>query len=262
MKMFLRISSVLLAAALIASPAASVVPRPGAGDPRNRVVAYDPAQVVELQGVLGYQMLIAFAPDEKIENVAVGDSLAWQVTPNRAANLLFVKPMSQGPVTNMTVVTNLRHYAFELSAVARSHVRGGRAVIYTLQFEYPPAPKPALDSAVHPEAPPQVVGRSYSYDGSEKTLPAQIFDDGHATYFQFPPGTDYPAIFAVDAQGEAVVNFHLRDGYLVVDRLARSFVLRRGNDVTHIYNDGYQEASPGPQSPQPRKRECKGWFCP
>ncbi len=252
----------VLALLLLASPcAAGVVPKPGPGDPRNRVVQYDATQVVELRGVLGYQMVIEFAPDERVENVAIGDSLGWQVTPNHAANLLFVKPMAEVPVTNMTVVTNSRQYVFELSVERRGARDSG--IIYTLRFDYPKTAAVA-DTAPAPEPPPQAVNSGYSYEGSAKVLPARIFDDGHATYFEFRQGAEYPAIFAVDAErGEAVVNSHIRDGYVVVDRIEREFILRQGNEVTRIYNDGYKDAAPGPQSPQPRnnKPECTSWLC-
>ena len=53
------------------------------------------------------------------------------------------------------------------------------------------------------------------------------------------------AIVSRPEGGEAVVNTRQRDGYFVVDRIARGFVLRRGSEVTHIYNDGFriEEAS-------------------
>src|ERR1700685_3554709 len=125
-----------LALMMLAAPClGGVVPKAGPGDPRNRVVPYDANQVVELHGVLGYQMVIEFAPDERIENVAIGDSLGWQVTPNHPAHLLFVKPMAAVPVTNMTVVTNSREYVFELSVERRGQHRGD--AIYTLRFAYP-----------------------------------------------------------------------------------------------------------------------------
>ena len=56
-----------------------------------------------------------------------------------------------------------------------------------------------------------------------------------------------PAIFAVDAdKKEAVVNVSFRDNFLVVDRLARAFVLRRGAEISRIVNDGFHESdSPG-----------------
>ena len=51
-------------------------------------------QIVQILGKAGIQSTIEFAADERIENVAVGDSSAWQITPNRRASLLFVKPLS------------------------------------------------------------------------------------------------------------------------------------------------------------------------
>jgi type IV secretion system protein VirB9 len=262
---FFSLCTIALAAALgFSMPAgAALTPVPGAGDPHIHVVDYDPAQVVLLQGTLGYQTLIEFSPDEHIENVAVGDATSWQITPNRKADLLFVKPMNDAPVTNMTVVTNLRHYLFELHVAPRG---GEKDAVYTLRFQYQEtamaiaaAPPPAQPA---PPPPPQVVNQAYSYDGSPKVLPVRVFDDGHATYFQFPEGEEYPAIFSLDAdKHEVVVNSYMRGGFLAVDRVARGFVLRQGRDATNIYNDGFRLPQPGPESPKPRPKSC--WLlCP
>ena len=81
----------------------------------------------------------------------------------------------------------------------------------------------------------------------------RLFDDGQATYFAFGPDEDLPAIFAVDPDGgEAVVNSHMRAGYIVVDRLAPGFVLRRGSEVTKVFNDGWrsQQATTLTQRPK------------
>jgi len=248
-----RLPALTLALTLIAAPALAVVPRPGPGDPRIHVVDYDPSAVVELHGVLGYQLSVEFDPSERIENVAIGDSLGWQVTPNRRANLLFIKPMARRPDTNMTVITNLRRYNFQLS------VRGaaaGRTTPFSVRFLYAPpamaivAPPPPLP----PPPPPLEKNSAYSYDGSRKTLPIRVFDDGLDTYFAFRVEEDLPAIFALEADGnEAVVNSRQRDGYVVVDRVARGFVLRRGSEVTKVYNDGFrvEEAS----ALRPRKKD-------
>jgi type IV secretion system protein VirB9 len=232
-----------LAAALAAGTAGAVTPHPGPGDPRIHVVEYEPSQVVELHGVLGYQLSLEFDPAERIENVAIGDSLGWQVTPNRRANLLFLKPMSPRPPTNMTVVTNLRRYNFQLSVTRKAPP--GRSIPFTVRFLYP-APAVARVEPPAPPPPPMEKNAAYSYKGSAKTLPVKVFDDGRETYFAFGPQDEMPAIYAVDADGgEAVVNTRQRDGYVVVDRIARGFVLRRGDEATRIYNDGFrvEEAS-------------------
>ena len=247
-----RTTALALALVLFAAPAGAVVPHPGDGDPRIHVVAYDAGQVVELHGVLGYQLSVEFDPQERIENVAIGDSLGWQVTPNRKANLLFLKPMAARPDTNMSVVTNLRRYNFQLSVRGRT---AAKTIPYTVRFLYAP-PVMAVVEAPPPPPPPADRNHAYSYKGSTNALPSRLFDDGEATYFQFREHEDLPAIFAVEPGGEeAVVNFHMRDGLIVVDRLAPAFVLRRGKEVTHVYNDGYRTQEASASSPKPRPKD-------
>jgi len=253
----MRRAVILAVVLLAASPAAaSLTPVPAGGDPRVRVVGYDPLQVVSLEGVLGYQTMIEFEPGERIENVAIGDSLGWQVAPNRKANLLFVKPMSRVKTTNMTVVTNLRRYAFELS-VRPGPARAG-AAIYSLRFDYPPPARPIAQAPPPPAPePPRDVNHAYSWEGGATNLPLRVFDDGHSTYFRFADETSLPAIFAIEAdQSEAAVNAASRDGYLVVERLARAFVLRRGKDETRIINDGFQTIGGSELTPH---KKSHGW---
>jgi type IV secretion system protein VirB9 len=239
---------------------ASIAPVPGPGDPRIRIVHYDPNEVVELQGALGYQMTIEFGAGERIENVSIGDGLGWQITPNHRANLLFVKPLDVHSVTDMTVITNLRRYVFDLSA-RRAVGRFDRSLIFRVRFEFPePFVAVAEAKPIPPPQPPQDVNHAYRVEGSSQNVPQRVFDDGHATYFVFPANTEIPAIFAVDPdRKEAVVNSATRNGFVVVDRLAGAFVLRRGAEVTKIINDGYHDPAAGPQSPKPVKRH-RGLF--
>ena len=261
----LSAAAVLTAAPVfpVGSVRAAVAPLPSAGDPRMRVAKYAPEEVVELVGDLGYQLTIEFGDGERIENVSIGDAQGWQVTPNHKASLLFLKPIDHAAPTNMTVVTNLRRYAFELKV--RAHVPSGaeRSIIYGLRFDYPPPPPaPPSTEKLMAKAPPQVVNAAYSYEGSSKALPSRVFDDGKSTYFQFAAADDYPAIYTIEPNHvEAVVNFTIRDGYVVVDQVARGFVLRRGPDMTRLYNDGYRETLPGPLSPKPR-RQKSNWLSP
>ena len=103
------------------------------------------------------------------------------------------------------------------------------------------APAMAMIEVPPPPPPPVERNAAYSYEGSGKALPIKVFDDGQDTYFSFRREEDLPAIYAVDPDGgEAVVNSRERDGYVVIDRVARGFVLRRGSEVTRIYNDGFR----------------------
>jgi type IV secretion system protein VirB9 len=250
-----RLAAFLGALAIAGAAQAAIAPEPGPGDPRIRVVHYDPDQVVELKAAIGYQMTLEFGPGERIENVSIGDGLGWQVTPNHKANLLFLKPLDVRSATDMTVVTNLRRYVFDLSA-RRAPPRGDRSLIFRVRFEYPePFIAVAEPRPVPPPQPPRDVNHAYRIEGAAANAPLRVFDDGRATYFTFPRSADFPAIFAVDADHrEAVVNSATRDGYVVVDRLAGAFMLRRGALVTRIVNDGYREPGGEPMGTKPGKR--------
>ena len=232
---------------------ASQTPRPGAVDPRIRTVDYNPDQVTLLRGYFGYQMMLEFAPDERIENVSIGDALAWQVTPNRRANLLFLKPIAPDAATNMTVVTDRRRYAFELSA--RKAVPGRSAdMAFVVRFIYPPEPVQLVVAAAPPPppAPPERRNTAYTYTGSRGSLPSLVFDDGQFTYFQWPESAPTPALFLLGPDGtESLANFGVHDGYIVVEQLAPRFLLRNGTDVTTVINEGWREPAPGPTAPQP-----------
>jgi hypothetical protein len=51
------------------------------------------------------------------------------------------------------------------------------------------------------------------------------------------------------------VNSHVLDGFMVVDRLAPAFVLRRGSEVTRVFNDGYRSQNASAGSPKPRRKD-------
>jgi type IV secretion system protein VirB9 len=248
----MRVFGVFLALLLLAplSARSGEAPRPGAIDPRIQFVPYDPDQVVLLTGHFGYQMMIEFEADERIENVAIGDALGWQVTPNKRATLLFVKPIQKGAATNMTVVTDKRRYAFQL--VAESP--GSRDVMaYVVRFQYPEAAAAAEVAEAQAVAPaPESLNFAYSFKGARTIQPARVFDDGVATYFAWPAGVPAPAIFAIGPDGhEAMVNAQVRGDYTVVDQLAPTFMLRLGKAAVTVTNVGFGQPAAGPPPEAP-----------
>ena len=201
-----------------------------AADPRVRSVAYEPDQVVPLTGHYGYQILVELDGEERIQNISIGDSIAWAVTPNKSATGLFLKPVEPDAATNMTVQTDKRTYLFDLKAA-----RPGRAAMtYKLKFLYPPA----APVRVAAPAAPVARNRAYTLTGAARLRPAQVFDDGRSTYFHWPPGQAVPAIFLVEGRAEALVNHRTEGAFVVVDRTARRFVLRSGADKVTVRNKG------------------------
>jgi type IV secretion system protein VirB9 len=209
-----------------------------AADNRIRSLAYDSNEIVRILGKPGIQSTIEFAPDERIENVAVGDSSKWQITPNRRASLLFVKPLSARSRTNMTVVTDRRTYMFDLVA--------GNTAVYALKFSYPndkpvQAPKPAQQvAAITPQQQAAMTAERLHFDwnskGNSKVLPARVFDDGSSVYLAWGKDTPLPAILTLsEDRKEGPVNYRMSGEYIVVSPIPANLVLRYGNRTATLW---------------------------
>jgi type IV secretion system protein VirB9 len=214
-----------------------------AADSRIVTRRYDPSTIITVPGRLGTQATIAFGEDERIENVAVGDSAMWQVTPNKRANLLFVKPTGARARTNMTVVTDQRTYLFDLVANAVS------TPVYVLRFSYPPKPKPiepvavaaAETAPVKQQPDPASLNFAWKKEGSPALLPNRVFDDGRSVYLGWQPDVPMPAILIRDFKGvEGPVNFNLQGDYVVVEGVPGQLVLRSGKEMATLTPEPHQ----------------------
>lgn len=215
--MMKRVALVLLA--LIAAAAqAQVRPQPSGGDPRMQTVDYQRNQVVQIEGAAGYQVLIALAPDERIQNVALGDSSAWQVVVSQSGNMLFVRPTQDGVSTNMTVITSARFYAFDLVPASYG------SPPYEVRFNYP-AEATGGASGTPGEMGEQIA--QYKLSGTRALWPDAISDDGAKTYIDWPAEAGLPAVFVVDAYGqERLANGHMRGGLYVIDSVHQQLLFR------------------------------------
>ena len=198
---------------------ATLTPRPGPGDPRIQIVDYDPNEVVLLRVSLGFALTIEFSPDERIENVALGNSGAWQVVANHSANHLFIKPMQGSNVTNLSVVTGVRLYNFELTAIASPD----DTAAFVLRFTYPAT---AADRFSFETAETHAKGW-FQFSGSAVIRPMAMFDDGAATYIKWQADAPVPAIFILDGRDqETLINGAVRNGAYVIDQIANRFLFR------------------------------------
>ena len=234
---------VLILALVSAVPAfAESSPRAGALDPRVRDVTYQKDNVVAVDGSYGVSTMIILGEDEKIETLALGDSVAWKVEPNRKGNIIFLKPVEKDALSNLNVVTNKRLYAF----VLRSGFRSARSQIFKIRFRYP---EDDMDSRLMAQAKKRAsfpnargfnlanANRDYAIKGSDQVKPLEVFDDGVKTWFRFPETGETPALFIVDKdRNESLVNFRREGPYLVVDKTAPQWTLRNGDEATCLFN--------------------------
>jgi len=229
-------------------------------EPDSRLVTlvYDEAAVVTIRGKVKVQTTIKFAEDEAIENVAIGDSNAWQVQPNKAQSILFVKPLEPAAKTNMTVVTNKRTYLFDLIASPRN------APLYVLGFRYPELEKAKEEARLAAEAAakraaeqrasdaelaaasdpfavqdPAELNFAWARTGTDDLLPVRAYDNGEVVFLTWPEGTAIPAILITNENGEeGPVNFTVRGETVVLDRVPAQIILRSGDDRATLVNQG------------------------
>ncbi|GGA09533.1 P-type conjugative transfer protein VirB9 [Blastomonas marina] len=220
-----------------------------AQDPRLVEVFYDEDRVVRLEGRTNVQAMIVFGEDEVIENIGIGDSNSWQVTPNKGADRVFVKPLSEIASTNMTVVTSKRTYLFDLVSNPRN------PPVYMLSFIYPdeaeaeetvasPAARATaaeLAAASDPYAvvDPATLNTQWSRRGAAVLMPERIYNDAEATFLVWDPERAIPAILLRNDEGdEGPANYTLRGDTIVVEGVPGLIVLRSGDDLAELFYAG------------------------
>lgn len=222
-----------------------------ATDPRIITIRPHDGEVLTLSGCSNLQTMMSFEANERIENVAVGDSTLWQVTPNKKGDLLFIKPIVPRARTNMTVVTTRGRYSLDLISEGPSNCDSS-LIPYEIRLLSPLTD--LQNNETTQSIVPEKKNSAYTYIGSDQLVPLRMFDDGVNTYILWRKGAPMPAVFSFWPDGsESLLNFAHRGDYLVITSLAPAFVLRLGSERTVIYNEAFRIQGLDEQSPKPRK---------
>jgi type IV secretion system protein VirB9 len=274
-----RIAALALLPLVFAGPAARA-------QDDSRLVSHEfsTGEIVKIRGKLGVQATIAFDEAEQIENVAVGDSQKWQITPNKRANLLFVKPLEATAATNMTVVTDKRTYLFDLVASPRERpvymfrftydgkrkplpappAETAPAIVRTEAVAATPEPRQAASAAFQeafappvvsapdePVAPGSFLSFAWQATGDASLLPRRVWDDGKVTYLAWISGQTVPEIFLADAAGEeTAAPFRLAESTAIVQAVPSRLVLRHQDISATLSNIRVKgEAEPASTAP-------------
>jgi type IV secretion system protein VirB9 len=233
--------------------AAMAAAAPAPHDPRLRVVLYSADEIYRLPGYVGYQIDLEFAPGEHFASLGAGDVAG--LTFAAQANHLFIKPRAPDVHTDLTVLTTRRTYHFDYATLAHPPGADHADVIYVLRFIYPmalPAPAPDRPAAAtaRPARSPEALlaeagaarrrNTDYWYCGRAQLRPLAAWDDGVQTHLSFAAHTELPALFVYNDDGsESLLDFHVEHGEVVIHRVARRFVLRRGRLTGCIVNKGF-----------------------
>jgi type IV secretion system protein VirB9 len=242
-----------LQALLGVSPSrAEIIPAQGSVDTRVRAAIYDGDQVYRLHGFVGYQIDLEFEAGEAFVGLGAGDleGLAYFAQDNH----LFLKPKAARVATNLTVLTNRRHYQFDYTAVSQHPGPEEPDTVFVLRFNYPAtASHSAEDAAMAAAAAAKHIDDDlklasaqrrqnidYWYCGESVLRPVAASDDAVHTRLRFAANVDLPAIFVRNEDGsESLLNFSMDAGDVIVHRVARQFILRRGKLAGCVVNKGF-----------------------
>lgn len=259
------IASIGLCLSLCAPMATAGVPDSLPSDSRIKTLMYDESDVYTITTKYGYQTNIVFGPNEEIQTISVGDRSLWQLIPS--GNRLFIKPMEDNVITNMTLITNRRSYQFDLKSVGPDKDSN----IYVAKFIYPDKRKNADKELIEPEAPakPQAIvptppvsdptvytvpktaiagpgitepvnpNYNYTFTGPDELAPVQVYDDGKSTFIKYKnPYQPLPNAYMIDDSGkEQLTTVYQRDKIMMIDAVAGQWVLRNSNGSITIYNE-------------------------
>lgn len=190
---------------------------------------------------------IALEKGEGLITVSAGDTERWTVGDtvsgsgvNEQVHIL-VKPMAANLSTNAIITSTRRTYYLDLKSFADTYMAA-------VSWRYP---HDAIRN-IRKSSPETPLGTKASYERIDANLspddlrfeyvikgdnphwrPTRVFDDGSKVFIEFPEGlavSQAPPLFVTDGKGSKskLVNYRVRDGYYVVDRLFDAAELRLG----------------------------------
>lgn len=222
-------------------------------DSRIRILPYDESDIYTIPTKYGYQTHIIFAPDEVISAISMGDRSMWQIIPS--GNRLFIRPMHEDVLTNMTVITSKRSYQFDIKSVSAESKN--TSIVYVARFVYPDpeqetlvspydeqienvgvslAQPPAVPATAPDITPAMPAAQAPVYPAPQPVIPAVTAATGHNTRYTFA-GPDELAPLQVYDDGKSTY-FKYRD---MGQPLPNAYVMESGREkpVGHYIKDGF-----------------------
>ena len=233
----MRVATFILLTTLSVTAAAETRPSPGLMDSRIRTAPYSADEVYRLTGFVGYQTDLEFETGEAFVGLGAGDieGISFVAQDNH----LFLKPKAAKVGTNLTILTNRHSYHFDYSALPEAP-DASQDVTYVLRFSYPAMAKEEGAAKDLLREKPKVQNIDYWFCGDPSIKPVAASDDGVHTRLTFPAMAEQPAIFIMNEDGtESLLNFSMDEGDVILHRVARRLILRRGNLAGCVVNKGF-----------------------
>ncbi|CAK6551418.1 MAG: Type IV secretory pathway, VirB9 components [Candidatus Midichloria mitochondrii] len=240
--LFMRYITLIVCVLFVFKTANALLDKPIATDSRIRTFVYSQNEVFRIAVHYGYQTNIEFADGEEIQTISVGNSYAWQLSP--LGRRLFIKPLEENILTNMTLITNKRTYQFELQSKDLAGLTDDE-LVYVVRFFYPDenqdiiSPETSSVVAENDTIPAiQPYNFDYKISGPVFLAPTKVFDDGINTYFKFPKNLDKVPVIENKIGSNLIKTApkKLKD-YILVNTTGTSFLISLNNQKVEIINN-------------------------
>jgi len=206
---------------------------------------YAEGGIYEITAATFHETAIVLQPGEVLTGKdlpTAGDTTRWTLTATRAGTapneitVLIVKPLEAELETNMTITTNRRIYTVILKSSEHTYMP---LVGWVYPEDEARAQQDELARKIEIEAqaeeirvPPESLNFNCSVSGSTVPWrPIRVYDDGAKTYLQMSPGMasyEAPALFVMEKSDPLLVNYRVKHGLYIVDRLFERAQLRVG----------------------------------
>lgn len=190
---------------------------------------YSPETQYEINTQLGYVTDLQLRCGDSITNTVAGDTERWMVDTVVVDGIphVYVKPIQENISTNIIINTTQKTYRL----LVHSTDNYIPVVVWTypedsilVKSEGEKKKTNGVDAAL--------VALYYNYNYTVKAkkqiwIPKTIYDDGTRTFISIPSDTknDLPVINVLDDKFSALVNYRVKDGWFIVDRVFKTAVL-------------------------------------
>ncbi|MHC5307802.1 P-type conjugative transfer protein TrbG [Bartonella sp. LJL80] len=210
-----------------------------------QIYPYTSGALYQVYTAVGQVTDIALRPSETLVGngpVAIGDTVRWIIGDTESGTdktrqiHILVKPTRAGLSTNLVINTDKRTYHLELKSTESTYMA-------SVMWQYPTdqiialRQRNARAQAIQPVATNVDIANikfRYRIKGDNPPWrPLRAYDDGRQVYIEFPRGIgqgEMPPLFVVaaDGKGTELVNYRVRQNYMIVDTLFAAAELRLG----------------------------------
>ncbi len=188
------------------------------------VFNYTDTALYKIYCKVGYITVVRLQPGETFINAAGGDSHNWQIDYILAGNQgqLIIKPMAANVETNFVLLTNKHSYQIQ----AKSTSWYNPIVSWTYPEELREqslriAQAERKEKKETISVAPYNLNTSYKVEARGMAKPKMIFDDGKKVYIQLTESmqAELPALVLRDGSKRLIVNYQVKNGYYIVNRL-------------------------------------------